>query len=339
MMDEPLFDLITLGRCGMDLYSLDIGAPFTEISAFSTAVGGSPTNIAIAASRLGLRVAALTAVGDDRVGDFILAHLAKESVDIRFVPRKPGKRTGLALLGIEPPDRFPLVFYRDDPADIHLNIEDVSRSPVSRCRALLLSGTAVSRGACRDATIYAAERGHAAGATVFVDLDLRPDQWAQPAAFGVNLRTLLPYANVLIGTEEEFYAALSSNPGLVFGGGRLGAAERQELTAITSQLLDEANTSVTALVVKRGARGASLLTRQAPALDVAGYDVEVVNTVGAGDAFAGGLIFGRLQGWDWTTSIRMGNACGALVVTRHGCAVAMPYRNEIDAFDATLGGL
>ena len=182
-MSEPLFDLITLGRCGMDLYSLDVGAPFAEISAFSTAVGGSPTNIAIAASRLGLRVAVLTAVGDDLVGDYILVHLAREGVETRFVPRKAGKRSGLAMLGIEPPDRFPLVFYRDDPADIYLNIEDVSRAPVGECRALLVSGTAVSRGACRDAALFAAARAYAAGSTVFLrDLDLRPDQWAQPLA-------------------------------------------------------------------------------------------------------------------------------------------------------------
>ena len=119
---------------------------------------------------------------------------------------------------------------------------------------------------------------------------------AAVGAFGVNMRALLPFADVVIGTEEEFFAALSGDPGLVFGGGRLGDDERRELMGIMERLLDEANTSVTALVVKRGARGASLLSRQAPALDVAGYAVEVVNTVGAGDAFAGGLIFGRMQG-------------------------------------------
>ncbi len=124
-MNGKSFDLITMGRSSIDLYANDIGAPFEEIDSFAAYVGGSPTNIAVGARRLGLEVALLTAVGDDKVGDFILKFLRDEGVETRYIPRKPGTRSSAVLLGIEPPDRFPLVFYRDNAADIQLTIDDV----------------------------------------------------------------------------------------------------------------------------------------------------------------------------------------------------------------------
>ena len=201
----PTYDLITLGRCGMDLFSQNIGAPFTAIQGFDAHIGGSPTNIAVAASRLGLRTALLTAVAPDPVGDFVLAHLVTEGIDTRYIPRKPGTKTGLAVVGVEPPDRFPLVFYRDNPADIWLDVADVKAVPFTQTRALLLSGTALSRGPCRDATLYAAEQAAAAGVTTYVDIDLRPDQWTGPPDFRAALAHLL-LVDVVIGTEEEMYA-------------------------------------------------------------------------------------------------------------------------------------
>ena len=146
MPNQENLDLITLGRVSMDLFSEQIGAPFTEIESFSTSVGGSPTNIAIGTSRLGLRSAAFTAVGDDEVGKFVRRYLEKEGVATDYLPVKAGTRTGLAVLGIEPPDKFPLVFYRENAADIHLNIDDVLALPLERTRSLLLSGTAFEPG-------------------------------------------------------------------------------------------------------------------------------------------------------------------------------------------------
>ena len=330
------YDLITIGRCGMDLFSQDIGAPFPAIRGFDAHIGGSPTNIAVAASRLGLRTALLTAVAPDPVGDFVLAHLAEEGVETRYIPRKAGTRTGLAVVGVEPPSRFPLVFYRDNPADIQLDIDDVLAAPLTETRALLLSGTALSRGPCRDATIFAAEQAHAAGVTTYLDLDLRRTN-GLTRAFGANVRRLLPIVDVLIGTEEEVYAALGADPATVFAGQPLSAGQATELEAAAAQFLVAATGRT--LILKRGARGASVYGSGAQVSHVDGFSVQVVNTVGAGDAFAGGLIYGRCQGWDWYTSVRMGNACGALVVTRHGCAAAMPRLSEVEAFVAVHGGL
>ncbi len=331
-MTEKRYDLIALGRCGMDLFSQNIGVPFAAITGFDAHIGGSPTNIAVAASRLGLCVALLTAVGPDLVGDFVLAHLAEEGIDTQYIPRKPGTHTGLAVVGVQPPDRFPLVFYRHNPADIWLTVDDVAAAPIDQTRALLLSGTALSRGTCGEATLAAAQRARTAGVTTYLDLDLRPDHWPGPVELRVALQRLLPAIDVLIGTEEEVYALLGATPEDVFSGRRLTNEQIAELDALLPTFLAAGGGHT--LILKRGPRGASVLAAGQAELKVPGFPVTVVNTVGAGDAFAGGLIYGRCQGWDWQASVRMGNACGALVVTRHGCAAAMPRREEVTSFIA-----
>src|SRR5579859_7122370 len=171
------YDVITMGRSSIDLYSNDIGAPIVEITSFAAYVGGCPTNISVGARRLGLRTALLTGVGDDPVGDFILAFLTKEDVDTRYIVRKPGRRTSAVVLGIEPPNRFPLVYYRDNCADIALTIEDVRAAPITDCRALLISGTGLSQEPSRSATLFAAEQAQQSGAEVWLDLDFRPTLW------------------------------------------------------------------------------------------------------------------------------------------------------------------
>src|SRR5262252_3357318 len=156
------YDLITMGRSSIDLYANDVGAAFVDIKSFAAYVGGSPTNIAVGAQRLGLRTTVLTAVGDDPVGDFILHFLNQEKVDTRFIPRKPGTRTSAVVLGIEPPDKFPLVYYRDNCADNQLSIDDVLAAPLANCRVFEFSGTGLSREPSRSATIFAAEQARQA---------------------------------------------------------------------------------------------------------------------------------------------------------------------------------
>ena len=321
-------DLITVGRVSMDLFARDIGAEFHDITAFETGVGGSPVNIAIGASRLGLKAIAFTAVGDDEVGRFVRHYLEREGVITQHVLRKAGHRTGMAVVGVQPPDRFPLLFYREDPADIHLSIEEAKALPLGEARALQLSGTALSRGSTRDVSLYLAERADALEITTFIDLDLRPDQWSHPLAYGLNMRTVMPLCDVIIGTEEEFAAALSSAPEAVMAGEK--AVDRAGLQRLLLETCAERNLT---LVVKRGARGLSVFQRDR-VVDVPGYPVEIVNTVGAGDGFASGLIAGWARGWDWSRAARFANACGALVVTRQGCARALPYWHEVEDFIA-----
>src|SRR5215470_12125459 len=174
------YDVITMGRSSIDLYSNDIGAPFEEITSFAAYVGGCPTNISVGTRRLGLRPALLTAVGDDQVGNFILHFLQREGVETQFIPRKLGHRSSAVVLGIEPPDRFPLVYYRDNCADNQLTIEDTLKCPLAQCRVFEFSGTGLSREPSRSANLFAAEQARAASAKVVLDLDFRPNQWHDP---------------------------------------------------------------------------------------------------------------------------------------------------------------
>jgi 5-dehydro-2-deoxygluconokinase len=170
-----------------------------------------------------------------------------------------------------------------------------------------------------------------------MDLDLRPDQWPHPQAFGLNIRTILPYLNVVIGTEEEFYALLAEDPSPVMEGKNLNNSQIVTLRGLLQTLLGTLS-GPDVLVLKRGPRGASIFTKTNNIIEAAGFAVEVLNTIGAGDAFASGLIYGYLKGWDWYKSGRMGNACGALVVTRHGCAKALPTEQEVLDFIEERGG-
>ncbi|MDX1522863.1 MAG: PfkB family carbohydrate kinase, partial [Anaerolineae bacterium] len=270
-----------------------------------------------------------TAVGADEVGRLVVHYLQNEGVETTYIPRKAEARTGMAVVGIEPPDKFPLVFYRENPADIHLTIDDALTVPIADCRAVLLSGTALSRGSGRDVTLFVAEQARAAGVTTVIDLDLRPDQWDHPRAYGLNLRTILPQIEIIIGTEEEFFAALAPDPQQVMRGQPVTAAQRSELEELLQTLLQD---TAKVLVVKRGPGGVSIYRPGESTLNVPGFSVTVVNTVGAGDAFASGLLYGHLQGWDWANAARFANACGALVVTRPGCAAAMPTEPEVTEF-------
>ncbi len=327
------FDVITVGRVSMDIFG-NVGRPFEEIDTFVNGVGGSPSNIAIGTSKLGLDVALMTAVGHDKIGDYVVHALQRDGVNTDFIPRKSEGQTGLAVLGVQPPDKFPLTFYRQNPADIYIDIDDIDALPLSSTKRLLISGTALSRGNCVHAAIYAAERARALGLRTWIDLDLRPDQWEHKRAYGVMMRTVWPMLDVVIGTEEELYAALAPVPDAVMDGGRVSAENQSELNTILSNLPHRPT-----IVRKLGSEGVAITPLGRDTIQVPGFPVDILNTVGAGDAFASGLLYGRTQGWDWYKSGRFANACGAIVVTRHGCGTAMPTVAEVEAFVADRGGL
>lgn len=312
------YDVLTMGRSCIDLYAHQIGVPITEVTSFDAYVGGCPTNISVGTRRLGLRSALLTAVGDDQVGDFVLSFLNREGVETRYIPRKPGKRTSAVIMAIQPPDRFPLTFYREGCADRELTTEDVDAAPVDRSAIVLLTGTGLSHEPGRRATFHAAERAAALGAQVFVDVDYRPDQWPSRPAFASSMQQLLRHATLVIGTEEEIAAAADVD-------------DVERAIAVV-----KGSTSAP-LVIKRGARGATLVHATART-DIAPFPIEVLNVLGAGDAFASGLIAGIRRGWPLERAIRMGNATGAIVVTRHGCANFMPTDAEVEAFVRERGG-
>ena len=337
MMAEREFDVLLMGRSSIDLYANDIGAPFHEIKNFAAYVGGCPTNISVGTRRLGLRSVLLTAVGPDPVGDFLLHFLKQEGVVTDFIPLKPGRRTSAVILGIEPPDKFPLVYYRDNCADIELTIEDVLAAPIAQSRVLLISGTGLSREPSRSATIFAAERARASGTKVVLDLDFRPDQWHDARAFGVTVRSVLRLTDVVLGTADEVKAgALQEGVSVTVEHSQVSGAH------VSGDVLQAVETVLAAgpeaLVLKRGGDGTTVYLKGGERVEAATFPVEVYNVLGAGDAFASGFLYGYLKGWDWQRSARMGNACGAIVVTRHGCANFMPYEQEALTFIEEQGG-
>ena len=332
------YDLIAMGRSSIDLYSKDIGAPFSQISSFAAYVGGSPTNISVGTRRLGLNVALLTAVGEDPVGDFILDFLKDEGVETKYIPRKPNRRTSAVILGIEPPDRFPLVYYRDNCADNALSIDDVRAVPVAQARVFEFAGTNLAQEPSRSATLYAAEQANESGVSVILDLDFRPDQWHDARAFGVSIRTALRSVEIVIGTRDEINAAVLENPDQVQLTDQQVSDARVEgdVNRAVSTLLDFGPRLV---IEKCGAEGARIHERGVAPVEVPGFPVEVQNILGAGDAFAAGFIYGLVKDWPCARAVRLANACGAMVVTRHGCANFMPTLEEVKAMTAPHGGL
>ena len=338
MTKTVTYDTLHMGRSSIDLYSNDVGAPFEEITSFAAYVGGSPTNISVGARRLGLKSALLTGLGEDPVGDFIHAFLVKEGVETRFSPRKPGHRTSAVVLGIEPPDKFPLVYYRDNCADIELTIDDVLAAPVANSKALQFAGTNLSKEPSRSATMFAAELAQRSGTDVVLDIDFRPDQWHDPRAFGVAIRAVLPQVTVVIGTEDEINASMLTDPEQM----RLTHSQVSDtkvsgdVEAAIARILEMGPKAV---VEKVGAEGARIHLADDEVIDAPGYPVEVYNILGAGDAFGAGFLYGYVNGWGWRKATRLGNACGAIVVTKHGCANFMPTYDEVMAFVDERGGL
>ena len=300
-------------------------------------MGGSPLNIAVACSRLGLKTSLLTAIGNDKVGEFIINFLKKENVNTNSIPVKNGSRTSAAVLGIQPPENFPLVFYRENAADSKLDIDDVIRAKIPNYKMLLISGTALNIEPTKSATFYSVEVANNNNVEVVLDLDFRADQWDDIRSYGLMIRTLMPNIKVAIGTEEEILAAtLHDTSHLTIKNQQISSPEiKGNLDQSISQLI---SLGLNVLIVKRGNKGVSIFKKNSKSQDVAGFPVEILNVLGAGDAFAGGFLYGLLKGWDLYKSCRMGNASGAQVVTKKGCANFMPTLEESLNFIESKGG-
>ncbi len=337
MKTSKKHDLITIGRSSIDLYSQNIGVPFNKIKSFDAFVGGSPLNIAVGSARLGVDVSLLTAVGQDKVGEFIVDFLQREHVGTQCIPIKKQARSSAVILGIEPPDKFPLVFYRDNAADSQLDIDDVTNANIKDYKMIQINGTALNMEPTRSATFLAAEIAGKVDTDVLLDLDFRADQWHDIRAFGITIRAILPKAKIVLGTEEEILATALGN------GSELTIKDQQisapTITGDINECIQEIMSyGIDLLVVKRGEHGARAYTQDGKIMDIPGFPVEVLNVLGAGDAFASGFIYGLLHGWDLYKCCRMGNASGAQVVTRNGCANSMPTLNESMDFIESHGG-
>jgi len=329
-MGGEQLDLITLGRSSVDLYGEQVGGRLEDMGSFAKYVGGSPTNTAIGAARLGLRAGLMTRVGDDHFGRFIREELLRCGVDTTGVIADPERLTALAVLGIRSQSEFPLLFYRENCADMALCAEDVAPELIERAGAVLINGTHLSRPGVFDASLKAARLAKAAGGKVVFDIDYRPVLWGLTARdLGENryvasaevtarLQAAAPLCDLIVGTEEEFHILGGSEETVV----ALRCVRR--LTAAT-------------LVCKLGPLGCVAFPDEIGAtledgVSGAGFAVDVFNVLGAGDAFMSGFLRGWLRGEPLATCCEWANACGAIVVSRHGCAPAMPSWMELHAF-------
>ena len=326
--DSRRYDLACLGRLAVDLYAQQVGCALEDATSFAKYLGGSSANIAFGAARLGLRSAMVSRVGDEQMGRFLVRTLQKEGCDTSMVQVDPQRLTGLVLLGLKDRDTFPLLFYRENCADMALDAAGIREDFIADCRALLITGTHLSQPTVRAASTHALAAAGRHGVVRVLDIDYRPVLWGltkrgegenrfvDSALVTASLQEMLPHFELLIGTEEEFLIAGGVADSLI------GSLKR--VRQVTGA----------ALVVKRGAQGCSYVPGAIPdslddALTVQGERVEVLNVLGAGDAFAAGLMTGLLRGQDFTAAARLANACGAIVVSRHACAPAMPTPAEL----------
>ncbi|MFJ7416837.1 5-dehydro-2-deoxygluconokinase [Streptomyces sp. NPDC098077] len=328
-MPEP-YDVITMGRIGVDLYPLEVGVPLARVETFGKFLGGSPANVAVAAARLGRRTAVITRTGDDPFGAYLHQELERFGVDDRWVTPVPEYPTPVTFCEIFPPDDFPLYFYRQPKApDLEIHAPDLDLDAVRDARIFWMTGTGLSAEPSRSATLAAlAARGarptegrpaeaRPAGvprtATVF-DLDWRPMFWDggdDSSEAPARYREALAHATVAVGNIDECAIA---------------TGEREPYAAARALLA----AGVELAVVKQGPKGVLAVHRDGATADCPPLPVDVVNGLGAGDAFGGALCHGLLAGWPLDRLVRYANAAGAIVASRLACSSAMPSSGEVE---------
>ncbi len=311
--------MLTMGRVGIDIYPLQIGVGLEEVTSFGKFLGGSPTNVAVAAARYGRSSAVITRTGPDPLGRFIRTELERLGVSSRFVEDVAGLKTPLVLCEIFPPDNFPLYFYRDPVApDLMIEAGELDEDAITDASIFWLTVTGLTREPSRAAHHHAlAIRGRAAH--TILDLDYRAELWGSPGEATEQVAKALTGVTVAIGNSEECEIAVGeTDPDLA-----------------ADALLER---GVEIAVVKQGPKGVLAKTAN-ERVEVAPFAVDVVNGLGAGDAFGGAFCHGLLSGWDLETILRFSNAAGAIVAGRLECSTAMPFEHEVqDALEAAHVG-
>lgn len=323
-------DVITVGRAGVDFYGTQIGGRLEDMGSFDKYIGGSPTNMACGTARLGLKSALLSRVGDEHLGRFVREELLRHGVSVDGLRTDPERLTALAILGIRDEDTFPLIFYREDCADMALCQDDVEEAFIASARAVAVTGTHLSHDTPRAALLKSLNLARKHGGRTALDIDYRPNLWkilghgdgesryAESASVTSALQETLHLFDLIVGTEEEFHIA---------GG----------TTDTLAALRNVRSRTDATLVCKRGALGATAFEGDFSeswevGQTVPGFPIEVFNVLGAGDGFMSGLLKGWLDDEDWPTALKYANACGALAVSRHGCTPAYPSWQELQFF-------
>ncbi len=330
MDKQKKLDVICMGRIAVDLYGQQIGSRLEDMSSFSKYLGGSSGNVAFGTAIQGLKSSMLARVGDEHMGRFLREELQRVGCDTSHLLTDKDRLTALVILGIKDQDTFPLIFYRENCADMAITPDDFTEEFIASARCLAITGTHLSNPKTRAAVLKALEYAKRNNVKTAIDIDYRPVLWGLTSLgdgetrfiasekVTEELQEVLSMFDLIVGTEEEFHIA---------GG-----------TTDTIQALKNIRKISNAeLVCKRGSLGCSVYSGAIPetldeGVTVQGVRVEVLNVLGAGDAFMSGLLRGYLNGEGWEKACAYANACGALVVSRHGCAPAMPSKIELDNY-------
>lgn len=330
------YDLACLGRLAVDLYGETVGVGLEHTPSFQKYLGGSSANIAFGTARLGLKSAMISRVGNEQMGRFLIETLQNEGCDTSQVQIDPERLTALVFLALKDQETFPLLFYRRDCADMNIDEAHISEDFIKNCKALLITGTHLSTEKVLNASRKALQFARKHGTKTVLDIDYRPVLWGLTNTgdgetryiasdrVSQHLQEQLPLFDLIIGTEEEFLIA--------------GGVENN----LIASLKKARQCTDAVFILKRGAMGCQVLTGAIPddlsALPIyAGERIEVLNVLGAGDAFASGFLYGLITGKNYEESARIANVCGAIVVSRHGCAPAMPTADEL-AYWLNKGG-
>ena len=323
---KPELDVICIGRSSVDLYGSQVGGRLEDMSSFAKYIGGSPTNVSIGSARLGLKSALVTRVGDEHMGRFIREQLEAEGVDSSKVITDAERLTALVLLGIRNSEQFPLIFYRENCADMAICETDIDEEFIASASAVLVTGTHFSTKSVADASFKAMKLARKHGRKVCFDIDYRPNLWAlgghgdgesrfaESEVVTAHLQTILPHCDLVVGTEEEWHIASGTTDTL---------AGLQACRSLSDAVF----------VCKRGALGCTVFAAEIDewhsGISVPVREIEIYNTLGAGDGFMSGFLRGWLRDEPLATCANFANACGALAVSRHGCAPAYPSFAEL----------
>jgi 5-dehydro-2-deoxygluconokinase len=302
-------DVCVLGRIGYDLYAVEHNRPLAEVERFSRCLGGSSANIAVGLARLGLCVGIISCIGKDLLADYLMGFLKKEGVDTQHVRLVEGHNTSLCLTEVSPPDHFPQVFYRCEPADSQVILGPAEEAYIRQAHIFLTNGTSLSASPARESTVKALQIAYEGGLRTVLDIDYRASSWPSPEAAGRAALDVLSWVDVVVGNEDEF---------------RLLTGEvdvRRQVEAVLAS-------GVRIMVRKLGARGVEAHTPQQSCL-AEPVPVKVVSTIGAGDGFAAGFLYAFDRSLPLETCLRYGNAAAAIVVSRLTCSEAMPYPEEL----------
>lgn len=314
-------DLIAVGRLTIDLNQDQIYRPMEETTSFTRYVGGSPANIAIGSARLGQKVGFIGKIADDQMGRFIRNYLVENKIDTsNVVVDKTGAKTGLTFTEIKSPEESSILMYRENAADLKLDVSNISEDYIKQAKAILISGTALAASPSREAVFLALHYARKNGVVVFFDVDYRPYTWKSPAETATYYNLVAEKCDVIIGTREEF-----------------DMMEKLLKEKNTDEQTAEAwfNYNAKIVIIKHGSRGSIAYTKDGASYKSKTFKTKVLKSFGAGDSYAAAFIYCLMHGYSIPKAMEYGSAAAAIVISKHSCSDAMPTLEELESFLAT----